>query len=113
MREYGLFVNGRWQPARSRKTVPSLSPATEEPWAQVAAADDSDVDDAVKAARAAFAEGRFRDKPLEERLAILNDIAAAIFERGEELAQAEAMDSGCTLSKATTADVPSAGQAFL
>jgi len=113
MTEYGLFLNGGWQAALHNRSMPSVNPATAEPWAKVAAAAPEDVDVAVTAARRAFDSGVFRDKPREERAAILNIIAAAIFDRTEELALAESLDGGATLSKSTTADVPTAGQAFL
>jgi len=113
MTEYGLFINGRWEAGRGGRVTPTLNPATEEPWAKVAAADVKDVDAAVLAARKAFDSGVFRNKPREERAEILNNIAAAIFERGDELARIETLDSGATLSKTTTADVPTAGQTFL
>jgi aldehyde dehydrogenase (NAD+) len=112
MRELQLFINGKWTPARSGKMAPSLNPATEEPWATVAAAAREDVDDAVAAARRSYDDGRWRSLPREARADILEAVAGGIFGRAEELAAAEVADSGGTIRKANTADVPATGQTF-
>jgi len=46
---YKLFIDGAARPAEGGRTAPSLDPATEEPWAQVAAAGVADADAAVAA----------------------------------------------------------------
>lgn len=53
-RKFGLFINGRWVEPKSKKFYDTSNPATGEPLAQIADAGRSDVDAAVKAARAAF-----------------------------------------------------------
>src|SRR5215217_3405914 len=50
---YGLFINGEFVDGHG-KSFKTISPATEEVLAEVAEADDADVDAAVKAARKAF-----------------------------------------------------------
>jgi aldehyde dehydrogenase (NAD+) len=112
MREFQLFIDGQWRPARSGRTAPTINPATEAPWATVAAAGREDVDDAVAAARRAFDDGRWRSKSLEERAAVLEAIAGGIFARQDELAAAEVADSGGTIRKANTADIPASAQTF-
>ena len=55
---YGLFINGEFVDGSGR-SFKTISPATEEVLAQVAEADESDVDAAVKAARALRGDGSF------------------------------------------------------
>jgi phenylacetaldehyde dehydrogenase len=52
-----LMIDNKFVAAKSDKTFESINPATEEVIALVAEADKSDVDDAVKAARAAVEGG--------------------------------------------------------
>src|SRR5689334_16587981 len=49
-----LFINGKFAAPRSGKYFPSINPATEEKLTEIAAADATDVDSAVKAARRAY-----------------------------------------------------------
>jgi aldehyde dehydrogenase (NAD+) len=111
MEEFGLFLDGGWQ--KSGRTHPTLNPATGEPWALVAAAAPDHVERAVAAARRAFADGVWRNRPPAERAEVLSRVAAALFERADELARAEVLDGGGTMRKATLADIPAAGQTFL
>src|SRR5262245_25256441 len=41
-----LFINGKWRPSQSGKTIPVLNPATEEQIGTVAHADRADLDEA-------------------------------------------------------------------
>ena len=50
---YGLFIDGEFRDPRSGESRKTINPATEEVLAEVAEADASDVDDAVRAARRA------------------------------------------------------------
>jgi aldehyde dehydrogenase (NAD+) len=52
-----LLINNRWVNSESGKTFPTVNPATGEEIGQVAEADAGDVDNAVRAARAAFEGG--------------------------------------------------------
>jgi len=113
MKEFGLFINGQWEAAKGGKTTQSINPATEEPWATVAVADREDARKAVAAAKKAHDAGVWRGTPKEERAEVLRKIAAGIGERAEELAAAEALDSGATIRKSTLADVPSTADTFL
>src|SRR6266545_664377 len=56
-KRYGLFIGGEFVEPRSEEFHPSISPATEEPLAEVAYADAEDVALAVTAAREAFDDG--------------------------------------------------------
>ncbi|MFN7954882.1 MAG: aldehyde dehydrogenase family protein [bacterium] len=113
MKEYGLWIDGGFREAHGGRTTSTFNPATEEPWAKVAVASADDVDAAVAAAKRAHASGVWRSKSREERGAILQGIATAIFEKQDELALAEVQDGGGTIRKATMADIPAAAQGFL
>lgn len=113
MKEFGLFINGQWEAAKGGKTAPTINPATEEPWATVAVADREDVRKAVAAAKKAHDSGVWRNKSPQERGEILQKVAMAVFERQNELAEAEVMDGGGTIRKAMAMDVPGTAQTFM
>ena len=113
MKEFGLFINGQWEPAKGGKTAPTINPATEEPWATVAVADREDVRKAVAAAKQAHDRGVWRNKSPQERGEILQKVAMALFERQDKVAAAEAQDGGGTLRKAMSMDVPGAAATFM
>ena len=78
MKEFGLFIDGQWRSAADGRMLATINPATEEPWAHVAAAGPADVDAAVAAARRAWDERVWRDQSAGERAAVLSKIAVAI-----------------------------------
>jgi len=83
---YGLFVGGQWlAPAETYTTV---SPATEEPLAEIAQATPEEVTDAVAAARVAFEDG-WSGLPGSERAKYLFRIARILAERSREFAVLE------------------------
>jgi aldehyde dehydrogenase (NAD+) len=110
--DLGLFIDGQWSAAADGAKFASINPATEEPWAQVAAASPADVDRAVAAARRSFDSGGWRQQSREERAQVLAKIASLILERGDEFAQAEVSDAGGTIRKANLADIPATAQTF-
>ena len=91
MREHRLYIGGRWR-AGGGGTAEATSPSTGEPFATVAVADPNDVDAAVVAADAAFAEWSAAS-PFE-RAGACDRIAAAVSARRDELARALAQDQG-------------------
>jgi aldehyde dehydrogenase (NAD+) len=112
MREFSLFIDGQSRGAASGATFDSIDPATEEPWARVAAAGPEDVDAAVAAARKSYDDRRWRKRSAAERAEVLAKISALIMERGEELVELEVADGGGTLRKANLADIPATAQTF-
>ena len=77
---YGLFVDGEWIEPRSGETYTTLSPATEEPLAEIAQAGAEDVALAVDAARGAFVNGWAQIAP-SERAKYLFRLARILQER--------------------------------
>ena len=49
-----LHIDGTWRPARSRRTIPILNPATEEVIGTVAHADQADLDEGLGAVEKGF-----------------------------------------------------------
>src|SRR5919108_4183108 len=108
---YGLFVGGDWVEPRSGEFHPSVSPATEEPLAEVAYAGAADVDLAVAAARDAFENG-WSDLPASERAKYLFRIARILQERSREFAVLESLDGGKPIRESRDVDLPLAAAHF-
>ena len=102
---YELFIDGKFVPATSSKTFPSLNPATEKTLATVSEASSKDVDRAVRAARKAY-EGVWSKTKPAERGKYLFRIARLIQERSRELAILESMDGGKPIRESRDVDLP-------
>src|SRR6476659_2693166 len=103
---YGLFIGGEFVEPRDGHRVPSVSPATEEPVAEVAFAGEAD----VEAARAA--QPKWAKLPGRERAKYLFRVARLIQERARELAIVESMDGGKPIRESRDVDVPLAAAHF-
>jgi len=101
-----LLINNQWVDSASGKTFPTLNPATGEVICQVAEADATDVDYAVRAARYAFDQGPWRKLAASERGRLLNRLADLIEHHADELARLEALDNGKPYAVASAADLP-------
>src|SRR5580698_858126 len=100
-----LFIGGKLVKPRSGKYFASINPATEEKLTEIAAADASDVDKAVKAARSAY-EKVWSKMPGRERGKYLYRIARIIQEKARELAVLETIDGGKTIKESRDVDLP-------
>jgi len=111
-----FYIDGAWQEAASKKSLPVINPANEEPLYEIALGSKADVDKAVAAARRAF--DAFSHTTREERADLLakiidvykkrmKDVGAAISnEMGAPLAFAEKFQAGAGLGHLmTTLDV--------
>ena len=99
MQEYQLYIDGEFCAAKAGKTLESINPATEEPWARVARAGREDTQRAIQAARKAFDEGPWPRMSQADRAKILNQIADGLQARAQEIAVVETQDSGGTIRK--------------
>ena len=97
------FVGGHFEPPG--RTFAKVSPVTGEQVFAVAEADQSTVDAAVTAARAALRGpwGRLGER---DRAAVLRRIADELDRRFDDLVTAEVADTGKAVSQARTLDVP-------
>ncbi|WP_345522745.1 aldehyde dehydrogenase family protein [Nocardioides conyzicola] len=101
---YGLFVNGEFVDGHG-KSFKTISPSTEEVLAEIAEADEADVDAAVRAARKAYDKVWSR-MPGRERAKYLYRIARIIQERSRELAVLESIDNGKPIKESRDVDIP-------
>ena len=107
-----LLINGKWIAPKSGKTFETINPANEEVLALVAEGDKADVDEAVKAARKAFEEGKWPNIGPHQRAQLMFKIAELIDQHADELAELETLDNGKPLTFARGFDVPAAAETF-
>jgi aminomuconate-semialdehyde/2-hydroxymuconate-6-semialdehyde dehydrogenase len=103
------YIDGRFVPGKQE--FADVNPADGSVIAQVTAADEAQVDEAVGAARHAL-RGEWGRLTLRERAAHLHRVADAIEKRFECFVQAEVADTGKPVSLASTLDVPRAAANF-
>ncbi|NDU77925.1 aldehyde dehydrogenase family protein [Actinomadura sp. DSM 109109] len=101
---YGLFVGGEFTDGRG-EPFKTVNPADEGVLAEVACADEADVDRAVRAARTAYDEV-WGPMAGAERAKYLYRIARIIQERSRELAVLESLDNGKPIRESRDVDVP-------
>jgi succinate-semialdehyde dehydrogenase / glutarate-semialdehyde dehydrogenase len=93
-----LFIDGKWRPAASGKTIPVLNPATEEPVGTVAHAGKADLDEALAAAEKGFKTWRAISS--YERSKVMRKAADIMRERAEMIASLMTMEQGKILAEA-------------
>ena len=101
---YGLFINGEFTGGHG-EPFKTINPADEGVLAEVACAAESDVDRAVRAARAAY-DKVWGPMPGAERAKYLYRIARIVQERSRELAVLESIDNGKPIRESRDVDVP-------
>ncbi len=106
-----LFIAGTWREPRAGKYTAAISPSTEEQLAEIAEADERDVDDAVRAAQRAHEKYWSKSRPAE-RAKYLFRVARAIQEKARELAIVESMNGGKPIKESRDVDVPLAAAHF-
>ncbi|MGZ8783018.1 MAG: aldehyde dehydrogenase family protein, partial [Gaiellaceae bacterium] len=110
-KRYGLFIGGKFVKPKSGEWFASTSPSSEEKLAEVAQANEQDVNLAVKAARAAYEDG-WSKLPASERAKYLFRIARLLQERSRELAVLESLDGGKPIRESRDVDLPLAAAHF-
>ena len=70
MKEYKMWIGGKWVEAESGKTFTTFNPATEEAIGTLPLGDERDVDKAVAAARNAFPVWSGKSKTIWTSLSI-------------------------------------------
>ena len=100
------FIDGAYVDALDGKTFAKISPIDGRVFAHVADCGAADVDRAVKAARAAFDSGVWRDAdPLHKKKVLLR-FAELIRENVDEIALLETLDVGKVIANSISVDVP-------
>src|SRR5690348_4766767 len=106
-----LFINGEWRDAAAAKTIDVVNPATEEVIAEVAAAEQADVDAAVAAARAAL-DGPWSRLSARERGRLVWRLGEKLLDRADEIARLETLHNGKPIFESRQIEVPAAAECF-
>lgn len=109
--QYELFIAGQWQAPQSKKYFASVNPANEAHLSNIAQANATDVDLAVKAARVAY-QKVWSKLSGSERGKYLFRIARLMQEKSRELAILETLDSGKPIKESRDIDIPMACNHF-
>jgi acyl-CoA reductase-like NAD-dependent aldehyde dehydrogenase len=91
---FGHVIDGEVVPSLDGQTMPVIDPATGEQVATAAAGSAADVERAVRSAREAFDDGRWRFLPPLEQERRLRKLASLIADHTDELAELDVIDSG-------------------
>ncbi|HWK48757.1 MAG TPA: aldehyde dehydrogenase family protein, partial [Steroidobacter sp.] len=91
------FIGGEWVAAANAVTMPIINPATAESIGTLALGNAADVDQAVRAARNAFAS--WSKTSGTERASYLRAIAQQIRDKAESLAELSSLNNGKPLSE--------------
>ncbi len=106
-----LLIGGAWRDAASGKTFPTLNPATGETLLDIAEGDAPDIDDAVRAARAAL-DGPWGAMSAAERGKILWKIGDLLLQHAADAARLETLNGGKPITETTRIEVPLAADVF-
>ena len=107
-----LLINNDWVEASGSDPIPTLDPATGERLGYIQSATGTDVDMAVKAARAAFKSGDWASMTPAARGKLLWKMAELIEANIDELAELETLDQGKPLYVGRWAEIPGAAEQF-
>ncbi|QNP59042.1 aldehyde dehydrogenase family protein [Paenacidovorax monticola] len=104
------FIDGEHRPARSGQTLDVIDPADGQVFTDIPRSAADDVDDAVRAAKAAF-HGAWGRQTATERGRVLMKLSQAILAHQEALAELECRDTGKPLTQAR-ADIAACARYF-
>lgn len=103
-----FFIGGQWVAPEGTDRIAVVSPSTEDEVCDIVLGNERDADQAVRAARKAFA-GWSATSP-QERAALLDRVHALMLERAELFATALTTEMGAPISYARAAHVPLAAE---
>src|SRR5215471_7585022 len=106
-----LFINNAWRDAAGGKTLEVINPATEEVIAEVASAEQADIDAAVAAARAAL-DGPWSKLSARERGRLVWKIGERLIARADEIARLETLHNGKPIFESRQIEIPAAAECF-
>lgn len=93
-----LYIDGEWREASNKATKPVTDPATEESLGTIAVATETDINDALEAAKAGLKI--WRKTGTWERAAKIRRVADLIRERTSDIAMAMSLETGKPLAEA-------------
>jgi aldehyde dehydrogenase (NAD+) len=98
VKDQPLFIGGKFVDGSSGKTFPAINPATGATLCQIAEADKTDVDLAVKAARKALESGPWSKMDAADRGRLMYKLADLVEQQMEDLATLESLNCGKTIT---------------
>jgi aldehyde dehydrogenase (NAD+) len=109
-RRFGLFVNGQWRQPASDEFFDTVNPGDGQPLAQIAQANDADIDAAVAAAREALPHWQGLSGHVRARY--LYALARQVQKRARLFAVLETLDNGKPIRESRDIDVPLVARHF-
>jgi aldehyde dehydrogenase (NAD+) len=106
MKNYQLYIDGKFVDAETGESKPTVNPANEEPIASVPVATKGDARRAIEAARRSFDSRVWSGIDVRGRAKLLMRIVEKLKDRQDALAQIESADSGATIRKTSMMDIP-------
>jgi gamma-glutamyl-gamma-aminobutyraldehyde dehydrogenase/4-guanidinobutyraldehyde dehydrogenase/NAD-dependent aldehyde dehydrogenase len=100
------YIDGEYVRPKHGRTIDAVNPANGRTLVPLAACDESDVDRAVAAARAAVSDRRWRGRAPRDRKRILLRLADLIDDHAEELALLDCLEMGKPIRDSRQLDVP-------
>jgi len=97
IKEYKMLIDGEWVDAENSQTFSSLNPENNEPWCTAPEASESDVNNAVFAAKNAF--NNWKSLDIKVRADYMREIGKLLAENAESLAKIESIDTGKILKE--------------
>ena len=94
-----IYIDGKWQPPKSRNEIEIINPATEEKTAVITLGNKEDVDNAVMSAKKAYQSWAFSQK--EERIKLLEKLYENYKKRWADIANAITLEMGAPKDFAT------------
>ncbi|MBS1652873.1 MAG: aldehyde dehydrogenase family protein [Bacteroidetes bacterium] len=110
-KQYDLFIDGKFTAPKSKKYFKTINPASESVIAEVAEANNADVNTAVAAAKKAY-DKYWKKINASERAKYIFRIARVIQERSRELAVIESLNGGKPIRESRDFDIPTAANHF-
>ncbi len=107
---FNLYINGQWKKPSSGKYFDSINPATKEKLANIAEANDADVDAAVAAAKKALP--KWIEIGAHQRARYLYALARQIQKHSRLFAVLESMDNGKPIRETRDIDIPLVARHF-
>lgn len=109
-RSFDLFIDGQWVPSEGEEKFETISPGSGEVLAQLTQATETDVDNAVKAAKKAFP--KWKGLSGHERAKFLYAIARKIQKHSRLFAVLETLDNGKPIRETRDIDIPLVARHF-
>tara|TARA_B100000965_G_scaffold204676_1_gene170834 strand:+ start:307 stop:1737 length:1431 start_codon:yes stop_codon:yes gene_type:complete len=94
-----FYINGKWVSSLGKNELKVINPSTEEAFATISLGNEVDLNNAVKAAKEAFAQ--WKDVSKKERIIFLEKLLTVYKKRFNEMAESMSMEMGAPIDYAT------------